>query len=201
MLDNLVRKEVLILAAEGKPTGRHPLGGDPAAATGVYRVEAGDPRGIWVDLGDRSQRIAYLDGNPDRNRISVPGKWSRDGNRLIRAEKIGNTTAAVYRSPDGGGSAKQSLVSFDKYLDHLSDVWDDTLGRIYPGAFLMEEPEASNTVVALDEEGWEAGRAQLWVQRAEHKIYRAFRVSPDGHIYQMEIDRGDVFIRRYGAIR
>lgn len=83
------------------------------------------------------------------------------------------------------------------YIGHLIGLGNDRHGRIYLGAFLVEEPKASNIVVILTPEGKEIGRVKLFVQKMPHEIHRSLRISPDGCIFQMALDKGGVFVRRY----
>lgn len=153
--------------------------------------------GIWVDVEDRSVRVAKLDGTPDPDRISVPGKFSFDGRRLIGANKIGDAAAVIYRSKEDHFSKwDEYTVSFEMFIAHLLGLWDDRNGRIYLGAFLIDEPKSSAIVVVLTPGGKELGRVKLYVQKAPHEIYHSVRVSPDGHIFQMALNDRGVFVRR-----
>lgn len=201
LLDNLTKKAVYFLEPNGKVIHHLPLAGQnvPYApeVEGIYSVHSGDLAGVWLDLGGRSVRIASLEVKPFSDRISVSGRLTLDGKHLMRAEKIGDVTAVIYYSQEKFSRWTQYTITFDLYLAHLLGLWSDRNGRIYLGAFLVEEPKASNIFVVLTPKGKELGRVKLFVQKMPHEIHRSIRVSPDGHIFQMALDEKGVFVRRY----
>jgi len=164
---------------------------------GIYTVHSGDLAGMWLDLGDRSVRIASLEGKAIADRILISGKLTLNGKHLIRAERIGDVTAIIYHTQEKFSTWSQHTITFDMYLAYLLGLWDDRSGRIYLGVFLGEGANASNIFVVLTPEGKELGRAELFVQKMPHEIHRSVRVSPDGHIYQMALDENCVFVTKY----
>lgn len=204
LLDNLVKKSVYILDSEGKTLNIIPLEGRliPYApeVTEIMYVKKGEFSGIWAIVGDRSVRIAMPDGTTDTNRISVPGTFSWDGRRLFKVEKLGDATAVIYRSEQDSLSKwePEITVSFNMYIVHLLGIWDDSSGRIYLGATLEDRNNKHfNTIAILTHEGKELRRVNLFVQKMPHEIYRSVRVSHEGYIFQMGLDRKGVFVKRY----
>ncbi|MDR7427002.1 MAG: hypothetical protein QN175_11435 [Armatimonadota bacterium] len=200
LLDNLVKKAVYVLTSEGRVLNIVPLEGRSIsyapAVEGVYSREDGKWAGVWVEVEERSVRIAAPHGAPMVNRISVPGRFNLDGRRLMRAGKIGDTTAVVYLSKeDSLAQWSEYTVSFPMFIAHLLGLWDDRKGRIYLGAFLEEGSAASNVVVILGPQGRELGRVRLFVQRMPHEVYRSVRVSPEGKIFQMALGARGVFVK------
>ncbi len=88
-------------------------------------------------------------------------------------------------------------IFFNKYTVHLLGIWDDTSGKIYLGAAIEDNNKWFNAIVILTPEGKELKRVNLFVQKMPHEIYHSIRVSPDGNIFQIALDKGVVFIRRY----
>lgn len=203
LLDNTVKKSVYILDSEGKTLNIIPLEGKlipyAPAVTGITCVRKGKFEGIWADVEGRSVRVAMPDGSTDIERISVPGLFSSDERRLIRVEKIGDATATIYRSKKDSFSQwePEITVFFNRYIIHLLGIWDDKFGRIYLGAFLEDDNKFFNTIVILTPEGKELKKVNLFAQKMPHEIHRSVRVSPEGHIFQMALDKGGVFIRKY----
>lgn len=204
LLDNLVKKSVYILDSKGKILNIVPLEGrlipNAAEVTKVMYIKNGKFAGIWVSVGDRSIRIAMADGSSHAERISVPGLFSSDGTRLIRAEKFGDATAVIYRSKKESFSQwePEITVFFNMYIIHLFGIWDDKSGRLYLRATLEDKNnKLLNTIVILNLEGKELKRVNLFVQKMPHEIHRSIRVSSDGHIFQMALDKKGVFVRRY----
>lgn len=205
LLDNTVKKSVYLIDANGRKLNILPLEGGQVpyapSVTEIQVVPGGKHPGIWVCVGDASVRIASLDGKTS-DRIRVPGKFSLNGRRLLRASKIGDATAAVHRSKEDRLDEwePERTIFFDRYIDHLLGPWTDTNGNIYLGAFLTDNAEGSNVVVVLTPEGKEWGRVELFVQKTPHEIQRSIRVSPDGHILQMSLDDPGLFVRRYEPV-
>ncbi len=204
LLDNAIKKSVYILDSEGKTLNIIPLEDGrlipyAPAVTGIMCVKKGEFSGIWAIVEGRSVRIAMPDRSTDTNRISVPGLFSSDGKRLIRTEKIGDATAVIYRSEQYKFSQwePEITVFFNMYIEYLLGIWDDKSGRIYLGAALADDNKWFNTIVILTPEGKELKRINLFFQEMPHEIHHSVRVSPDGHIFQMALDKGGVFIRRY----
>ncbi|NWF93220.1 MAG: hypothetical protein HXY46_09905 [Syntrophaceae bacterium] len=171
---------------------------DSGEVTEIQIVEEGKFSGIWVGLEQRCVRVASLDGK-SIERISVSGKLSLNGKRLLRAEKIGDATAVIYRSEEDSLSRwePERTVYFETEIVHLLGLWDDRNGRIYLGAFLEDQSKTFNTIVVFNPEGKELGRVKLFVQKAPHEIYHPIRVFPDGLIFQMALDDRGIFVRRY----
>lgn len=201
LLDNLVKKSVYILDSEGKTLNIIPLEGRQIpygpAVTAIMCVREGKFPGIWAEVEDRSVRIAMLDGTTTE-RIGAPGIFSWDGRRLMQAQKIGDATASIQISKKDSASLWNDPINIflDRYIVHLLGLWDDRYGRVFLGAYL-ENGEPSNTMIVITPEGKELGRVKLFFQNLPHEIYHSVRVSTEGHIYQMALDKGGVFIRRY----
>jgi hypothetical protein len=152
-----------------------------------------------VALEGRSVLIATLSGEPVPERVSVPGQLSLDGQRLWRAEVIGEATAVIYRSRAGSLSQWEPewTVPFDQAIIHILGLWEDDRGRVYLGTFLGKKGNFSNVMVIFNPEGQELQRLRLWVQEMPHEIRRSLRVGPDGAIYQLGVDRRGVVVRQY----
>ncbi len=207
LLDNAIKKSVYILDSEGKTLNIIPLEGRlipyGPEVTQIMYVKRGKFAGIWAILGDRSVRIAMPEGTMDTNRISVPGRFSSDGRRLIRAEIIGDATAVIYRSKQDSLSQWEPEITlfFNMYIGNLMGIWDDKSGRIYLAAALEDKNKWFNTVLVLTPEGKELKRVNLFVQKMPHEIYHSVRVSEEGYIFQMALDDGGAFIKRYKILK
>ncbi len=204
LLDNAIKKSVYILDSEGKTLNIIPLEGRlipyGPEVTEILYVKRGKFAGIWaILLEDRSVRIAMPEGTTVTERIGVPGRFLSDGRRLIRAEIIGDATVVIYRSKQDSLSQWEPEITlfFNMYIGNLMGIWDDKSGRIYLAAALEDNNKWFNTVLVLTPEGKELKRVNLFVQDMPHEIHRSVRVSPDGRIFQMALDKADVFIRRY----
>jgi hypothetical protein len=207
LLDNLIKKAIYILNSEGKVISVISLEGRLISyapeVIGIYCIREGKFSGIWADMGGRSVRVGSLDGTSITERISIPGKLSINGKRVIRAEKIGDATVVIYRSKEGSFSQWEPEFSifFNKYVE-LLELWDDQNGNIYLGVFFEDVNEKgkriySNEIIVFSPELKELGRVNLFAQKVPHEIFHPVKVSPDGRIYQMAIDGNRVFLRRY----
>jgi len=207
LLDNLVKKAACFLEPGGKVIHHVPLVGEnvPYApeVEGIYTIYGSDLAGIWLDLGNRSVRVASLEGKPFSSRILVSGKLTPDGRRLLRASKLGEATVLYERSKKDRFSLwDSSTFFFNMFIDYVYGIWEDRLGRVYLGVYIVENSKSLNLIVVLDpERNEELGRAELFVQEMPHEIHRSIRVSPDGHIFQMALDKRGVFMKRYGLTK
>ncbi len=176
---------------------------DSGGVTEIQVVKEGKWSGIWVELENRSVRIASLEGIP-AERISVPGRLSLKGRRLLQAERLGDTTAVILRSKEDSLSQwdPERTIHFEMAIVHLLGIWDDQEERIYLGAFLEDadrkgKRKYSNEVVLLSPDFNELRRVKLMVQKAPHEIWRPIRISPEGLIYQMVVDDRGISVRKY----
>jgi len=207
LLDSDVQKSLYILDSSGNVVNTLPLEGNlisnPLEVLWIQIVEKGKFAGIWVRVEDSSVRLASLEGNTTP-RILAPGKFSIKGDRLLSSRILGEATAAVYRSEENSFSRwePETTVFFNMYIVHILGLWDDERERIYLGAFLEDEDETgektySNAIIAFNPDGQELGRWKLFVQETPHEIWQPFRLSAEGHLYQLAIDNDDVVVLKY----
>lgn len=202
LLDNYDKKAIFVIDSEGKIINTAQLEGSkiywPGYVTEIYTIYNHDKySGIWAYLGDRSVRLASLDGTPYGDRLSVSGNLSVDGKNQLRAEKIGDATIVVYRSKDMSKNWDEFKIFLNTFIDHIITVNNDSKGRIYIGLYSPDIPYNRNLVVILDEEGKEIAQVKLVFQKKPHEIKRSLRINPDGHIYQMLLDDKDIVIKKY----
>jgi hypothetical protein len=205
LLDNLVKKALYVLDSGGRVLGVLPLSGRgiPLAeeVVGIYAQLQGKWGGIWADLGDRSVRLAGLDGSPDLQRVSVPGRFSPDGKRVLRAERLGDKTVAVYRSEEEKFSQwREHVLSLEGFVESIWELREDSAGRIFLALGLLDEKDSPvNAVVVVDPGGKPLGRVDLCVTDMPHEIHRSIRISPQGEIFQMGLDKGGFFLKRFSV--
>jgi hypothetical protein len=201
LLDNMLQKKVYLLDAKGKVLKELALEGRniPSAdrVYGVYCREDGMWDGIWVEAEGRSVRIADLAGKPDPQRISVIGWFTYRGTRLLRAEVIGDVTAAVHISEENKTRWKDFRLVFNMPVSSLELVNTDQADDIFVVASLCEESKCTNVALILNLEGKEKKRINMFVSHRIEQTFRNFRVSPDGKIYQMALDDQGVAVKRY----
>jgi hypothetical protein len=197
LLDTAVQHSVYLLAENGEMLGRIPLAGELIPRTfdvgGVFYTS----EGIWVETGDRSVLLADGAGIPKAERVSVSGKYACDGKRLVSSRKIGDITAVVRASSEDTRRWQTYHVYFENYLCSVNGLETDSAGHIYLEATLREEPLFAQVVVVLDASGREIGRIDMYVSHRPEEIFRDFRVSPDGRIFQMALDDEGVAVRKY----
>jgi hypothetical protein len=202
VLDNLLDKALFIIdGSSGAVLQKIDLEGKniayAPAVTGIFFRPSGEYAGIWAEIEDRAVLIAKVDGSADPDRISVPGLLTARGDKLVRAEIIGDITVMVYRSTEKFSEWNESSVEFDALVVHLPVLAVDLSENAYLGAFLSDDQVTKNVVVKLNASGQELKRIDLPVQQREEEVYRSMRVDGQGRIYQMIVEENDVVIRRY----
>jgi hypothetical protein len=205
LLDPLLKKRVYMLDAQGTVLKDLPLAGKyiPDAGpgwelevSGVYCREDGMWDGIWVEVGNGSVRIADLAGTPDPNRVSVMGELTYSGKRLTKVEIIGQVTAVVHVSEENKGNLwKDFPLIFDVPVTSIE--WhSDQADNLYLVAFFLEPRYAFATVI-LDSGGNEKKRINMNAGGVPGGPFHPFRVSPDGKIFQMDLDDKGLAVWRY----
>ena len=207
ILDNLIKKAIYILSSEGEVISVIPLEGRlihyANEVIEIYCIEEGKFSGIWANMSDRSVKIGSLDGTSITERISIPGKLSKNGKRVIRAEIIGESTAVIHRSKEENLSQwePEITVYFNMHVHYIMGPWTDINGNIYIFGAGEDKGKFINKVVILNPEGKEIGRINLFVQKAPHEIFHPVKVSPEGQIYQMAVMDKIVSVKRYEILK
>ena len=207
LLDSLNQESLFILNRKGEVLNKIPLKGElipyPLEATEIQIVEEGKFAGIWVALDGRSVRLASLDGK-SLQPIGAPGKFSLNGKRLMKAEILGEITAIVYRSEENSFARwePEITVEFPWPIVLLHVIWEDRSEKIYLGAFLSGkndrgEEDFAHEFVVLNPQGKKLNRFRIFVQEEPHEIRRSIRLSPEGYLYQMFVDKDYVLILKY----
>lgn len=202
----LTANDVIIISSQGQLLRSIALKGilipSPEDALGVYARTIGKWKGLWVDVGERSVRIATLDPEvPSSERISVPGKISVNGLQLIRLEIHGTSTATVHRSKTGNISDwdTEFHITFPGEIHFVNCFCDDNMGRLYIAVTIFENNRSTNMLVILNPKGKEIARLNLFVQKAPHEIFRSMRISPNGDVFHMAVEDKNVFIKKYST--
>ncbi|MEO0263359.1 MAG: hypothetical protein ABIM62_06510 [candidate division WOR-3 bacterium] len=181
---------IKIIKIEGK------LIPEAAEVVEIQAVQNGKWKGIWAYLGNRSVKIADLDLS-ERERISVPGKISQDGERIFDIKIEGEATITIYIYEKGSlSNYNQGSIFLDAYVTNILGIWDNKMGRIYVGVSL-EEKDFSNYIVVIDSNFKEIGKFNLEVQKLPHEIWRSIRVSEKGSIYQLYLDEKKVYVKKF----
>ncbi|MCX7988236.1 MAG: hypothetical protein N2647_02185, partial [Thermodesulfovibrio sp.] len=189
------KNHIYILDSEGKVINL--IKTEPCAIE-LQIVYEGNFSGIW----NCAQRIASIDGQSS-DRIRVPGKLSWDSKRVFYANIIGDVTAIIYRSEENSLSRWEPEVTvyFNMPIANLLGLWDDKKGNFYLGAFLLDEgknkAKHSNVLVVFSKDLKELGRVKIPVQKVPHEIWRSIKVSPEGEIYQLLIEKQRVRVLRH----
>ncbi len=203
LLDNSAKKALFILKEDGSLSSVMPLQGagitSAEEVAGIYVQSQGKLAGIWADLGARSVRLAHLDGSEDPERISVPGILSFHGDRLLRAEKIGDVTVVVQSSQKEKFSIwSQSTVHVEMFVEGVREVAQDRQSRIYLVLGLLDEKDRPlDLVMILDPQGKPLGRLELCRPQTPHEMHRRVRISPEGVIFQMGLEKKGLFIKKF----
>lgn len=204
LLDNLVKKSVYVMDTQGKRIKAISLEGRqiPHAGeiVGIQVVEAGKWAGIWAHMEGRSVRIANLDAS-EAERISVPGKFSQDGTRILDVRKTGEATASLYVFQKDSLSQYETRDIFLGGDFGILGLDSDRRGRIYLAVLLEGSEhrthEPARCIVVIDSGLREVGRFRIPLPKTPHETHRPTRVSPEGKVYCLDVHEKSVRVVQF----
>jgi len=201
LLDNVARKEVVILDDKGKELKSISLRqkeiADPGAVVGIYYRGKGNWPGLWAQMDNDSILIADSTGKAASPITSLPGLIGYGGNHLLKVEIEEDELVIISRSDESLKNWSDYKVVFKLSLGQIYGLWEDNEGRIYLAVNLFNENKEANQVVVLDSSGKEIGRLALFVSSSPNEIYFPVRVTSSGLVYQLAIEEKEVVIRKY----
>jgi len=172
-------------------------------ALGVRVIEHGKFSGIWIEQGNEMTRVATLSGEPEMA-ARVDGILSFDGKKIIRAEikKGFSVELSISVSENKLPHASRHTISFDGEILQLLGIWngsnDDVFLATVWKSFSQDQKNAVGTTMVVIRTGeGEVGRFNLAVQKTPYEIARPLRVTPDGRIFQMLVERRFLSIVKY----
>lgn len=126
----------------------------------------------------------------------LPGLLNFKGKNLLKLELEDKKQAIVLRSDETFGNWARLKVNFELPLGQVFGLWEDLRGRLLLAVNLFDEKKETSQTVVLDSRGKELVRVEMSVSAHPAEIYFPVRVTPDGQIYQLTIEK-DVVIRKY----
>lgn len=208
VVDRLGNSEVLFYDASGKPTGTVPLVGGGIEEGGGVTGLFSDDSGVHVEREHEEVfRIASLDGTPDPDRPSNPGRPTRDG-RFFLAAHIADAASgrAIVRAFDHNGNvAWQRQLMFPRSILHLVLLDSDRAGHVFVGATLAREDQVTydltdvaTVVVRLGaDDGTGLGNLTLPASSEPEEVFREISVRDDGVLLQMLVVNGGIEVREH----
>ncbi|MDI6846152.1 MAG: hypothetical protein QME28_08460, partial [Candidatus Saccharicenans sp.] len=203
LLDNLVKAEVVIISAEGRPEEKISLRRaeipEPAAISGIYCRQEGPWPGLWAEVENGFILLAGLDGKPAAEFRKLPGLLAQNGRRFLKIEIIGENQVRLHRSEEDFKTWKSFDLNFALPLGVIYGPWEDRAGHLYLGIHTFDEKNEMCEMVVLSSSGQEKRRIELSLPSPVHEMFKPVLVTPDGLIYQMviEIENNSVVIRQY----
>jgi hypothetical protein len=205
LLDRLVRRSLLVLAARGGVEREVSVPGPGIVEGGAVTAMLAEPDGIWLEVGHR-ERVRLLD-----ERLAPVARTVRRGrpyadDKDLMAALDGRGGASLWLEAQGSG---QTLVRATVPTAHRIDriVWleADARGDVQAFFHLLDLDPAHGTgvifeqVLAVRFDASLRPRARFqspWViQQLEQ--YREIRVQPDGTVYQMAFEPNGMRIVRW----
>ncbi len=208
VVDRLGNSEVLFYDISGKLTGTVPLvGGGIQEGGGVTGLFA-DGTGVHVERENEEVfRVAGLDGTPDPDRPSNPGRPTRDGRYFLSAHiaDAGSGRAIVRAFDHDGNVVWQRQLMFPRQILHLVLLDSDRAGHVYVGATLAREDQATydltdvaTVVVRLGaDDGSGLGNLTLPASSEPEEVFREISVRDDGVLLQMLVVNGGIEVREH----
>ncbi len=209
LLDRLARRSVEIYSPDGKLIQKIALEGkgvpEGGGVTGLfYRTD-----GIWVEVEHtRLVRVADADGRPDSRRPVMPGRFSKDGNRILSASRSGRQSAELMSWPAADPNSAPVLLArlqFDFHLAAINALESDASGRIFLGALLINErpapphdiTAAGEEIVLLAPDGSIGKRIRLPVNSGPEEQFRPIRLGADGKLYRLRCTSDGAILERW----
>jgi|GEM_PF-2354240 DNA-binding beta-propeller fold protein YncE len=204
LLDNVARKEVVILDDKGKESKSISLKqkeiSDPGAVVGIYYRGKGNWPGLWAQMDNYSILIADSTGKAASPITSLPGLIDYDGHHLLKVEIEEDKLVIVSQSDEGGKNWKNYKIGFKLPVGQIYGLWENDKGNIYLAINLYNEEKEANQVVILDARGNELSRVALYVPVSPNEIFFPVKITSDGSIYQLAIEGKEIAIRKYSGI-
>lgn len=200
LLDSLVKKAVFINDEKGSLRETVSLLQkeipSPEFVLGLYFRGEGDWAGLWAQADNSSIWLAGLDGKPAIRDKVLPGLLNFKGKNLLKLKLEDKKQAIVLRSDETFGNWARLKVNFELPLGQVFGLWEDLRGRLLLAVNLFDEKKETSQTVVLDSRGKEVVRVEMSVSAHPAEIYFPVRVTPDGQIYQLTIEKDEV-IRKY----
>lgn len=208
-LDRLVDQNVKIYSAEGKLENEIPLAGkgipSPAHTTAVIS----DDQGIWVESEHSTLvRVADAKGNADTERPELPGRPTRDGQRVIslaiRDAARGEIVVTSFQRSSLEAQWSQAFTLGHQVIEVLM-LDSDRRGNVYfaaatvdegpPPTFTVQNP--SIALVRLDPSGALSGRLDVPGFVSGDETRRPLALDDEGAVLLMRPTETGLEIVRY----
>ncbi|MGQ9472060.1 MAG: hypothetical protein ACUVR0_10275 [Candidatus Aminicenantales bacterium] len=200
LLDSLVKEAVFIIDKTGNLVETISLRQKeipvPESIIGLYFCGEGDWAGLWAQADNSSLRLAEADGKPAAQLEKLPGLLNFKGKNLLKLELEDKKQAIVLRSDETFKNWSQFKVHFELPLGQVFGFWEDLQGRLFLAVNLFNEKNEVNQTIVLNSQGNELARLEMFVLAHPAEIYFPVRVTPEGEIYQLMIEK-EVVIRKY----
>lgn len=208
VLTRLKQPAVDIYGRDGERLAKVPLPRDAVGDGAALSAVLSDENGTYVELDNyRVQRIADSAGKPAGKGETVPGRPTRDGELFIRAGIDDGPRGKLYVQAHHADRslAWETPLRMPLPLLHILLLDSDTKGRIYLGAEIGAEDEASGStemlqtiVVRLDSRGKLTGQVRLPATTADpSESLRPLAIGDDGTIFHMVPSAAGLTITRY----
>lgn len=208
-LDRLVDQNVKVYSAEGKLMNEIPLAGKGIPSPGHTTAVLADDQGIWVENEHSTLvRVADAQGNADPERPELPGRPTRDGQRVIalaiRDALRGEIVVTSFLRSSLEAQWSQTFTLGHQVIEVLM-LDSDRAGSVYFAAatvdegpapsFLIENPTIS--LVRLDPSGALSGRLDVPGLVSGDETRRPLALDDEGAVLLMRPTEAGVEIVRY----
>lgn len=209
VLDRLTSASVTVLDPSGKVLAEAPLVGSGVEEGGSVTAMFSRDDGIWVEVNNTELvRVADASGHADPLRPRVAGRFALAG-MIVRAavSKEGAVITTEDSAPGAmgkpSGPSVLAVVRFPLPLVQITALETTPTGIIALAAFQLREgpnpqvdpPEEAHTLVVLDKDGREIGRAPL-APPTTLEQFRPIRLLADGSVYQLGLGEDGAAITR-----
>ena len=208
-LDRLVDQNVKVYSAEGKLMNEIPLAGKGIPSPGHTTAVIAEDDGIWVENEHSTLvRVADARGDVDPERPELPGRPTRDGQRVIslaiRDAAKGEIVVTSFLRSSLEAQWSQSFTLGHQVIEVLM-LDSDRRGNVYFAAATVDEGPApsfaitnpSIALVRLDPAGALSGRLDVPGLVSGDETRRPLALDDEGNVLLLRPTEAGVEIMRY----
>jgi hypothetical protein len=197
LLDRLGRRAVDFVAEDGRTRRTVPLVGPHVREGGTVTALFQHGDGTWVEVEHRHLvRVALLDGSPDPDRPTAPGRLTPAGDVVWAARDSARGAVVAHQRAGEPQARLLARPHFARPVREIVALEADAAGRVILAAAVGRAPDEADVIVVLDPDGSETARIALPPRVLPDEQLRPIRLGGDGAVYQLRPEEAGVTLTR-----